>query len=184
MEVSNGGDLCFWDGIISNRDVLRWRMAMVWGIVVTTGIKPSSNIGNALVSAMYGRSSELGLYQTYTSVHPFDILVAGLVWGAGAPKCRVVAVVAVVAGKFSGTHSRQDTARTSRISVGWPEIWRRRDTYAPDRDICTFFVSSLLLFHWDLVCCTSPEEDFAHGESPAQCNRLERKILWERWPAR
>ena len=32
------------------------------GIVVTTGIEPSSNIGNALVSAMYGRSSELGLY--------------------------------------------------------------------------------------------------------------------------
>ena len=31
-------------------------------IVVTTGIEPSSNIGNALVSAMYGRSSELGLY--------------------------------------------------------------------------------------------------------------------------
>ena len=30
--------------------------------MVTTGIKPSSNIGNALVSAMYGRSSELGLY--------------------------------------------------------------------------------------------------------------------------
>ena len=34
----------------------------VTGIVVTTGIEPSSNIGNALVSAMYGRSSELGLY--------------------------------------------------------------------------------------------------------------------------
>ena len=32
------------------------------GIVVTTGIKPSSNIGNALVLAMYGQSSELGLY--------------------------------------------------------------------------------------------------------------------------
>ena len=31
-------------------------------IVVTTGIEPSSNIGNALMSAMYGRSSELGLY--------------------------------------------------------------------------------------------------------------------------
>ena len=30
--------------------------------VVTTGIKPSSNIGSALVSAMYDRSSELGLY--------------------------------------------------------------------------------------------------------------------------
>ena len=29
--------------------------------VVTTGIKPSSNIDSALVSAMYGRSSELGL---------------------------------------------------------------------------------------------------------------------------
>ena len=29
--------------------------------VVTTGIKQSSNIGSALVSAMYGRSSELGL---------------------------------------------------------------------------------------------------------------------------
>ena len=29
--------------------------------VVTTGIKPSSNIGSALVSAMYDRSSELGL---------------------------------------------------------------------------------------------------------------------------
>ena len=34
----------------------------VVGIVVTTGIKPSSNIDSALVSAMYGRSSELGLY--------------------------------------------------------------------------------------------------------------------------
>ena len=33
-------------------------------IVVTTGIKPGSNIGNALVSAMYGRSSELGLGKT------------------------------------------------------------------------------------------------------------------------
>ena len=31
------------------------------GIVVTTGIKQSSNIGSALVSAMYDRSSELGL---------------------------------------------------------------------------------------------------------------------------
>ena len=30
-------------------------------IVVTTGIKPSPNIGNALMSPMYGRSSELGL---------------------------------------------------------------------------------------------------------------------------
>ena len=35
---------------------------LVAAIVVTTGIEPSSNIGNALVSAMYGRSSELGLY--------------------------------------------------------------------------------------------------------------------------
>ena len=35
---------------------------VVVAIVVTTGIKPSPNIGNALVSAMYGRSSELGLY--------------------------------------------------------------------------------------------------------------------------
>ena len=52
------------------------------GIVVTTGIKPSSNIGSALVSAMYGRSSELGLYQTYTSAHPFDTLVSGLGGGA------------------------------------------------------------------------------------------------------
>ena len=34
---------------------------VVVAIVVTTGIKPSSNIGNALVLAMYGRSSELGL---------------------------------------------------------------------------------------------------------------------------
>ena len=33
------------------------------GIVVTTGNKPSSNIGSALVSAMYDRSSELGLYR-------------------------------------------------------------------------------------------------------------------------
>ena len=32
-------------------------------IVVTTGIKPSSNISSALVSAMCGRSSELGLYK-------------------------------------------------------------------------------------------------------------------------
>ena len=35
---------------------------VVVAIVVTTGIKPSPDIGNALVSAMYGRSSELGLY--------------------------------------------------------------------------------------------------------------------------
>ena len=47
------------------------------GIVMTTGIKPSSKVGSALVSAMYDRSSELGLYQTYTSAHPFDTLVAG-----------------------------------------------------------------------------------------------------------
>ena len=46
--------------------------------MVTTSIKPSSNINIALVSAMYGRSSELGLYQTYTSAHPFDTLVSGL----------------------------------------------------------------------------------------------------------
>ena len=45
------------------------------GIVVTTGIKQSSNIGSALVSAMYDRSSELGLY---TSAHLLDTLVAGL----------------------------------------------------------------------------------------------------------
>ena len=31
-------------------------------IVVTTGNKLSSDIGSALVSAMYSRSSELGLY--------------------------------------------------------------------------------------------------------------------------
>ena len=47
-------------------------------IVVTTGIKPSSNISSALVSAMYDRSSELGLYQTYTSAYLFDTLVSGL----------------------------------------------------------------------------------------------------------
>ena len=46
--------------------------------MVTTSIKPSSNINIALVSAMYGQSSELGLYQTYTSAHPFDTLVSGL----------------------------------------------------------------------------------------------------------
>ena len=40
----------------------RGRVPPVPVIVVTTGIEPSSNIGNALVSAMYGRSSELGLY--------------------------------------------------------------------------------------------------------------------------
>ena len=57
-------------------------------IVVTRGIKPSSNIDSALVSAMYGRSSELGLYggqgsisleyQTDTSAYLFDTLVSGL----------------------------------------------------------------------------------------------------------
>ena len=47
-------------------------------IVVTTGNKPSSDIGSALVSAMYSRSSELGLYQTYTSAYLFDTLVSGL----------------------------------------------------------------------------------------------------------
>ena len=50
-------------------------------IVVTTGIKPSSNIGNALVSAMYGRSSELGLYlwgnQPLPTVQEHPPLVSG-----------------------------------------------------------------------------------------------------------
>ena len=36
-------------------------------------------VGSALVSAVYRRSSELGLYQTYTSAHLFDTLVTGLV---------------------------------------------------------------------------------------------------------
>ena len=48
-------------------------------IVVTTGIKPSSNIGSALVSAPHDWSSVLGLYlQTYTSAYLFDTLVSGL----------------------------------------------------------------------------------------------------------
>ena len=42
--------------------VLKSRSTVAPAIVVTTGIKPSSNIGSALVSAMYRRSSELGLY--------------------------------------------------------------------------------------------------------------------------
>ena len=50
-------------------------------IVVTTGIKPSSNIGNALMSAMYGRSSELGLYlwgnQPLPTVQEHPPLVSG-----------------------------------------------------------------------------------------------------------
>ena len=40
-----------------------------WRIVVTTGIKPSSNIDSALESAMYGRSSELGLYLYTISIY-------------------------------------------------------------------------------------------------------------------
>ena len=51
------------------------------GIVVTTGIKPSSNIGSALVSAMYRRSSELGLYlwgnQPLPTVQEHPPLVSG-----------------------------------------------------------------------------------------------------------
>ena len=35
-------------------------------------------VGSALVSVMYVWSSELGLYQTYTSALPFDILVTEL----------------------------------------------------------------------------------------------------------
>ena len=54
------------------------------GIVVTTGIKPRSNIRSALVSAMYRRSS----YQTYTSAHPIDTLVAGMRRGCGSPSWR------------------------------------------------------------------------------------------------
>ena len=47
--------------------------------MVTIGIKLSPNIGSALVSAMYWRSSELGLSNLhYTSAHPFDALVTGL----------------------------------------------------------------------------------------------------------
>ena len=50
-------------------------------IVVTTGIKPSSNIGSALVSAMYGRSSELGLYlwgnKALPTVQEHPLLVSG-----------------------------------------------------------------------------------------------------------
>ena len=52
----------FWSG--ENEDKRWWWMGnrMGIGIVVTTGIKPSSNIGSALVSAIYDRSIELGLY--------------------------------------------------------------------------------------------------------------------------
>ena len=62
--------------------------------MVTTGIKLSSNVSSALVSAMYGRSSELGLYQTYTSAHLFDTLVTVLDQGAseadpGATDCKL-----------------------------------------------------------------------------------------------
>ena len=44
--------------------------------VVTTGIKPSSKVGSALVSAMYDRSSELGLYlHLRTSVSQLTIVI-------------------------------------------------------------------------------------------------------------
>ena len=50
-------------------------------IVVTTGIKPSSNIDSALESAMYGRSSELGLYlwgnPPLPTVQEHPLLVSG-----------------------------------------------------------------------------------------------------------
>ena len=38
-------------------------------------------VSSALVLAMYGRGSELGLYQTYTSAHLLDTLVTGLSLG-------------------------------------------------------------------------------------------------------
>ena len=46
------------------------------------------------MSALYGRSSELGLYQTYTSAHLFDTLVTVLDQGAseadpGATDCKL-----------------------------------------------------------------------------------------------
>ena len=52
-----------------------------WTNVVTTGIKPSSNISSALVSAMCGRSSELGLYlwgnRPLPTVQEHPLLVSG-----------------------------------------------------------------------------------------------------------
>ena len=69
-----GCDIVF--GIVQRVEVVGDVVGSI--IVVTTGFKPSSNIGSAVVSAMYGRSSELGLYQTYTSAYLFDTLVSGL----------------------------------------------------------------------------------------------------------
>ena len=43
-------------------------------------------VSSAPVLAMYGRGSELGLYQTYTSAHLFDTLVAGL--AGTSPDCE------------------------------------------------------------------------------------------------
>ena len=49
-------------------------------IVITTGIKPSSMspVHLCRLCTPCGRSSELGLCQTYTSAHLFDTLVTGL----------------------------------------------------------------------------------------------------------
>ena len=46
------------------------------------------------MSALYGRSCELGSYQTYTSAHLFDTLVTGMDRGAseadpGATDCKL-----------------------------------------------------------------------------------------------
>ena len=51
----------FAEGKVSNEQIHSDSKATTTN-VVTTGIKPSSNIGSALVSAMCRRSSELGLY--------------------------------------------------------------------------------------------------------------------------
>ena len=63
-------------------------------------------VGSTLVSAMYGWSSELGLYETYTSAHPFHTLVTGLLgvatgWVTWAILARTCGSAIILTNRFT-----------------------------------------------------------------------------------
>ena len=51
--------------------------------MVTTGIKPRSQSPVHLFQPCAEGSTDLGVYQTYTSAYPFDTLVTGMATPAG-----------------------------------------------------------------------------------------------------
>ena len=149
-------------GNYSIPDVLRWKMAMVWGArapkyrVVATS---SSLMERTLVKMLHvlpgNRSVDLETW-SLAFFHRRLIIYLLLI--------SYVSLLIYLRYDVAVTHTHlcMENHFTTISKILLFSIWTLWILWIlwfqlPDRDICTFFVSSLLLFHWDLVCCTSPE---------------------------